>query len=125
MAVHNYLMVQSFKAGEDLSDKQNFFLKLNSDGEVILAVAGDAALGVNLENAEEDETTGAVTISGEKVEIAIGAAVAAGALLTSDAQGRAVTATTGNAVNGIALQAGTAAGQLVSMLFRPNGVVTA
>lgn len=50
---------------------------------------------------------------GEMVRVEIGAAVALDALLTSDANGRAVTAATTNQVTAIAREAGTTLGDLV------------
>lgn len=50
---------------------------------------------------------------GELVRVEIGAAVALDALLTSDANGRAVTAATTNQVGAIAREAGTTLGDLV------------
>lgn len=49
-----------------------------------------------------------------------GAAVAAGATLKTDAQGRAITWVTAGARVGIALQVATAAGQFIEVLLLPN-----
>lgn len=67
-------------------------------------------------------------VAGEKIPVdAIGtavvesgAAIAAGATLESDSQGRAVTWATSGAKVGIALQAATAAGQFIEVLLLPN-----
>lgn len=49
-----------------------------------------------------------------------GAAVSAGASLKSDASGRAITWATSGAKVGIALEAATAAGQMIEVLLIPN-----
>lgn len=67
-------------------------------------------------------------VSGDKITVDVigtaivesGAAVAAGATLESDASGRAVTWATAGGKTAIALQAATAAGQLIEVLLLPN-----
>lgn len=52
--------------------------------------------------------------------VEVGAAVAAGASLKSDASGRAITWVTSGAKVAIALEAATAAGQMIEVLLIPN-----
>lgn len=87
------------------------------------AAAADAVIGVS----QEIITTAAserisVTHMGV-ARITAGAAFSPGALLASDASGRAVTAApaagTNNRIGGIALEEATAAGDLVLMLVNP------
>lgn len=67
-------------------------------------------------------------VSGEKVTadvigtaiVEAGAAIAAGATLKSDASGRAITWVTSGAKVAIALQAASAAGQMIEVLLIPN-----
>ncbi|MBI3771453.1 MAG: DUF2190 family protein [Gammaproteobacteria bacterium] len=67
-------------------------------------------------------------VSGEKIPvdalgtavIAAGAAVAAGATVKSDANGKAITWAVSGAKVGIALEAATAADQLIEVLLIPN-----
>lgn len=67
-------------------------------------------------------------VSGDKVPVDVigtavveaGAAIAAGATLESDASGRAVTWATSGGKVGIALEAATAAGQMIEVLLLPN-----
>ncbi len=54
---------------------------------------------------------------GAKVEVAAGAAVTAGDLVMSDAQGRAITATATNNILGRALTAAGAADEVITILF--------
>ena len=52
--------------------------------------------------------------------IEAGAAISAGATVKSDASGRAITWATAGARMGVALEAATAAGQLIEVLLIPN-----
>lgn len=80
-------------------------------------VAGTAA-SVNLGIALEDQGTAEQPVAiahtpGEIVEGRVGAAVAIDTLVTSDANGKLVAATTGQAATGITRQAATAVDQLI------------
>lgn len=67
-------------------------------------------------------------VSGDKVPVDVigtavveaGAAISAGATLETDADGRAVTWATSGGKVGIALEAATAAGQMIEVLLLPN-----
>lgn len=124
MATHDYGRVTSLFAGEDLSDKQNYFVVMDSTANtVVLAGAGENAVGVNTENAASGEVTGVMMESGSLIEVVSGAAVAVGAKVASDANGRAITATAGAEVLGEVLEAATAADELITMIWRPNGIL--
>lgn len=90
-------------------------MKFSSGNVVLCSVAGEAALGVGI--LTNDETIA----SGQDVDIQIkdigvvcaGAAIAKGAELAVDANGKFVTATAGQFVVGIALEAATAAGIMI------------
>lgn len=98
-----------------------------SGAETVVAAAAvsDALVGVSHDIA---------AASGERVDVAhdgivfvvAGAAFGQGALLTSDASGRAVAAApaagTNNRVIGIALEAATAAGDVVRILLSPGQI---
>lgn len=91
------------------------------------AVAGTAN-SVNLGIATDDQPTTGRTFpfadrAGETVEARAGAAFALDAPLASDAAGKLVTATTGQNVTAWALQAATAADQLVPVKIAPRNVV--
>lgn len=70
----------------------------------------------------------AAAAAGEKIPVDVlgtavveaGAAVAAGATVKSDASGRAITWVTSGAKVGLALEAATAAGQMIEVLLIPN-----
>lgn len=88
----NYVNI-SAPAGADLSAKQNHFVKINSAGAAVLAVAGEAAVGV-LVNKPTSGQTATIQISGI-AKVKAGATVAAGALIAANADSEAVTATGG------------------------------
>jgi predicted RecA/RadA family phage recombinase len=94
------------------------FVKITGEHRVGLSAANtDPTVGVlqNKPQATGDAcTVGILGVS--KVEV--GAAVAAGAALMSDATGRAVTATGTNPICGYALHSAAAAGQVVPVLLR-------
>lgn len=86
-------------------------------GAVPVSTAGAKALAVSGRPALLGQAFGGITLGSAVVEA--GGAVAAGAEVASDAQGRAVAqAGTARAV-GIALQAASAAGELIEVLLTP------
>lgn len=89
-------------------------VKLNADGQLVAAVAGDAAIGIALGMTEvgQSEGTATVQIAGVGYWVA-GAAVAAGDLLASDANGKAVKAAEGKFIVAQAMEAAGAIGELV------------
>jgi hypothetical protein len=80
----------------------------------------DEVVGVSMEAVAAGNDGLAVPCArpiGCKVEVTAGAAVAAGALVMSDATGRAITATATNKIHGQALTAAAAAGEVITILF--------
>lgn len=124
MAISNYgpYDVQSFPAAVDLDTKTGFFGIITATG---VDLAGDGVLAdgviVNVERAGIGMTIGLMTTPGRKVPLVINAAVLAGAKLGAGAAGKANTAASGDAINGIALDAGTADNNLVTCLFGYRG----
>lgn len=99
-------------AGEDLSAKQHRYVKINSSGLAVLCGAGEQGVGV-LKNKPA---------SGEAAEIQVGgvgkvqadAAITAGDRIMSSADGQATPKTGVNNSMGIALEAATTAGDVIS-----------
>lgn len=91
----------TFIAGADLSAKQYFAVKLANTGKVVLAGAGESAIGVvqNTPVAEEASTIMTLGITMAKS----GGSITAGQNVTPDAAGKFVVAAGGNAVIGVAL----------------------
>jgi len=112
--------VPGAEAAADLSAHQFKLVKMTSTG-VNLCGAGEAALGV-LQN-KPDALAQAATVwgPGSTSKVVAGAAVAKGAKITSDATGRAVTAASGNYEAGQALDAASAAGNLITIFINPQG----
>lgn len=96
------------------------FVTLASTGISESADPTDEVVGVSMEAVAASNDGLAVPCArpnGCKVEITAGAAVSAGALVTSDATGRAVTATSTDKIHGQALTAAGAAGEVITILF--------
>ena len=101
------------------------FLAVRFDGSanIVLAAAGGNALGLLV------ATTPAAVAIGDDVTVQIkdiglwtaGAAVAAGVELTPNAAGQAVAVATGNHVLAVALEAATAAGQVIRVQITKSG----
>lgn len=92
-----------------------------SPGYAILnAAATTVSLGVTTENISAATGERIDVIFDGIVIVEAGAAITFNTKLTSDGTGRAVTAVATNEVIGIALEAATAAGDLIRMLIRPG-----
>ncbi len=98
------------------------FLTLDASGNAIHATAhNDVPVGVS-----QDPASGAgkpVSVAGfpAVTKVTAGAAIALGAPLAPGTDGKAVTATTGQRVWGIALEAATAADQVITVLIQYPG----
>lgn len=111
---------RSFLAATDIAAYRVVTLNSADNTVEIANAATDVPVGI----------TGAAVTSGDPVRVhwlgshiaEAGAAVAKGALLTADSQGRVVTASTGNKVVGRALEAAAAAGGLIEVQFMPGAV---
>lgn len=122
MAYEEALQVISRPAGVDLNGATDVYtgVKLNGSGAVIkFAAATDLPIGV----LQGGNGTGPLTgdpvriATGGVTKVRVGAAVAAGAQLTFNASGRAVTAVATNYIIGTALTAGAANGSVISALI--------
>lgn len=81
----------------------------------VQGTANSVNLGIATDNEDTIGRAFQYAGPGERVEGRIGAAVALDALLTTDANGKLVTATTGQNVTAYAREAGTAADQLIAV----------
>ncbi len=107
----------TLEAGVDLSASKFHFVTVSS-GKFALAGAGERGWSVQ-EKAALGEFVPAMTHGQTKV--VAGAAIALDADVTSDASGKAVTAVSGNEINGKALEAATAADQIITILVHASG----
>jgi len=114
----------TFIAGEDLSDKMYYVVKLDSNGNVVLCGANEVAIGV-LDGKPKAGERVAVNILGTS-KVVSGGEIAVGSKVVSDANGKVVTmpveAGTYNVI-GIALESSSGDGQLIEVLLRPETVV--
>lgn len=108
----------SRKASADLSAKQFFIVKLDTNGEVALASAAtDAFIGVLQNKPKAGETAEIRLVNAEgTLKVVLGGTVAKDAMVTADSAGKGVSTTTvGNYVLGMALEAGVA-GDIIEVL---------
>lgn len=111
------------KAGVAITNGAFLAVRFDGSGAIVLAAAGSNALGLLV------ATTPVTVTIGEDVTIQIkdiglwtsGAAISAGAELTPNAAGQAVTAATGNHILAIALEAATGAGQPIRVQIVKSG----
>ena len=109
----NCILATTVQAGEDL--KKHRFVTF--EGEYP-AAAGDSAYGVTVNDADDDEYV-TVDVLGITVVEAT-AAIAAGAAVQAEADGKAKTLAANEVQVGRALTAASAAGDLIRVLLIPN-----
>ena len=111
----------AIKAGAEIADVRFKAVKLDTDGNAVLAsVKGEAFLGIAIPttgNAEGKVAKGGIIdVQIKDIGLAVaGAAVEAGKPLTTDANGKLVAAASGNFIIGYALDAAKADGDIISV----------
>ena len=121
MAVTNYRALQALTAATDLSKGYGLGVVINASGDAALPAAGKPIVGTIIETAPQGETLGVCCEQGVKSAARVSAAVTAGAALSVGADGRFATAATGSAIVGYALEAATAANQIITFMQTPGG----
>jgi hypothetical protein len=116
--------IPGFKLGTQVANaalpNRYRFATLTTAGKIAqVSTAGGKAVGVIQSPAAADEAVELTVTGVSKVEA--GAAIANTGPISSDAQGRAITAATGNAINGIALETAAAAGEVIAVLLGYGG----
>ncbi|MGB9886747.1 MAG: hypothetical protein ACPLRW_07115 [Moorellales bacterium] len=91
-------------AGADLSNSQYLAVKVNASGQVVLAGAGENAIGI-LQNKPANGQAAQIMVLGESKAV-YGASVTAGQNLAADASGKLVPASGEAAVLAVALESG-------------------
>ena len=114
MATENVQSSITLASAADLSSSQYCFVKLSA-GLAALCGAGEDAIGV-LQNDPAAAARAAEIADGGIVKVKVGAVVAQDANVASDSTGRAVTAVSGDYMLGKALEASTAANQIIRVL---------
>lgn len=109
----------------DLSAARNCFVKVTAAHTVGLCGAAQRAIGV-LKNQPDNVKIKSAQVrqlnAGVSSKVVAGGAIAAGAKVTSDAAGRAVTAAAGNEINGIAREAAAVLGDVIEISGVTGGV---
>jgi hypothetical protein len=111
-------------AGEDLSDKMYYLVKLDSDGNAVLCGSNEVAIGI-LDGKPKAGERSAVNILGTS-QVVAGGEISVGSKVISDANGKAVALPTDAGtynVIGIALQSADSDGEIIEILIRPETVV--
>jgi hypothetical protein len=120
MATAKDLFDISVPAGSDLSAKQFFLVKRSGGNLALCSTAGERPLGVLQDDPAASGRAGLVRTAGlTKVEA--GGTITQDQLLTVDASGKAVAATAGGYVWGVANEAGSS-GEIISALIGMQGV---
>lgn len=115
------LMSFTLNASTDLSAKQYYFGKVETDGELgVQTSTGGVVCGVIQDAIAVAHAPVAVGFCGV-TPIICGAVVTAGDEVTCDSAGKAITATSTNLRHGTALTTSTAAGDFVIVLLHING----
>lgn len=120
--------VISAKAGAAITGGAMLAAAMGATGTVgVVSTAGAVPVGLLIAETEDSVAAGDdVTVQVKDIGLwTVGAAVDAGALLMSDANGKAVAATAGKFVLAQALEAATAAGQVIHVQIIKAGYVPA
>jgi hypothetical protein len=121
MAVENLGKCLTFEASADLSTYQYRFVKTDANGQIELCGDGEAADGILQNKPAAAGRAAQVALPGCISKVVSGAVVAKNALVASDANGRAVTAVSGDYILGKALEAAGAADVKIAILFQKGG----
>ena len=118
----------TFPAATDLSSYQYCFVNLETDGQVGMASADEAIIGVLQDDPDAENEAASVCVYGISKLVVDGnaSAIAPGDKLAADSAGKGVKTTTNTDDYGaIALEASTAAGDIISVLVVPGGLISA
>lgn len=110
-------------AGEAITSGPFSAVAFNNNGLFVTAKKGSVPAGI-LVAEEEDSIAVGDEITAQINDISFwkaGAAIVTGALLTSDNEGLAVTAATGDFILGVALEAADAKGQVIKVQITKSG----
>ena len=124
MATDQSMTIINLEAGQDLSSKQYYFVSMAADGQVDPTGDGLSAEGVLQDAPSAAGYPASIAIAGI-TKVVAGAAITRGDLVASGSAGKAKTATSGNRVLGIALEAATNDGDVISVLLKVQGAPNA
>jgi hypothetical protein len=109
----------SIKATASLATKQFSFVKLDSNGQVVIGTSGAYCIGV-LQDKPAAGDPASVCLPGNITKVFCGGSFNAGGDVASDTNGAAVAATSGAYVLGQAISAGVASFEAM-IVFQPKG----
>lgn len=114
-------------AAADIEGGSMLAVSMDADGIKTIAKAGDVAVGLLIAETDDIAFKGdTVTVQIKDVGLwKVGAAVAAGDLLSADATGKAVKAAAGNFILAQAMEAATAADQIIHVQIIKAGYAPA
>jgi hypothetical protein len=113
----------TLKAGADLSAKQYFFVKIDANGDVVLAGNGENAIGV-LQNAPASGEAANIAVAGvSKVIIGDTTSLDSGVVISSDANGKATLGVSTDFALAILIEDTTANDDVVSCLIQKTGAI--
>lgn len=114
------------QAGGAITDGALLAVSMDADGVKVVDTAGAVAMGVLIPETDDVAAGDTVTVQVKDMGLwKVGAAVAPGDLLTPDATGKAIKAAAGNFVLAQALEAATAADQVIHVQIIKAGFATA
>lgn len=122
MALYSNDIQLTFSAAEDLRQRQYHIMRLNAAGTVAVSSGGSTQqlVGGVLQNKPNTGQAAAVTVAGE-AKVYCGSAVTANNMVTANASGRAINASSGDWTVGMALEAGNS-GEVIRVLLRVPAV---
>ena len=113
----------TLKAGADLSAKQYFFVKIDANGDAVLAGNGENAIGV-LQNAPASGEAANIAVAGvSKVIIGDTTSLDSGVVISSDADGKATIGVSTDFALAILIEDTTANDDVVSCLIQKTGAI--
>lgn len=119
MATENLGKCVSLPVAADLSSYQYRFVKVDTSARAALCGDGQKAVGVLQDDPAAAGRPGNVMVGIGVTKVVVAGAITMGDAVSSDSQGRANTAASGDYVVGIALETSTTAGQIISILWQP------
>lgn len=103
-------------AGANFTGSQFRFVDVNANSEAVAPTAEGRVVGVRNNRPNTGQATTVVASGISKVEA--GAAIAAGANVTTDAEGRAITADVDALVHGVALESASAEKSVIAVFLK-------
>lgn len=122
MAYHGSQLTVPMEAGQDLSTKQFYIVKLASDGQIDPAGAANTQSEGVLQNDPSAAGREALVCVAGVTKVVAGEAIAVGDSIATDTSGKAVVAASGEFILGKALTAAGADLDILTMLFQPHGI---